>query len=250
MIASDKSFGVKWTSSSRSVTGNVRQVNEDACLELPAIGLWVVADGMGGHNAGDVASRAIVDALAEIHPSPRPGAFVDQIEDTLSRVNRLLYDRSIDGSSSGLCGSTVAVLAVCGTYAVCLWAGDSRIYRRRDISLEQVTRDHSELQEAVDNGASGASADAPAANIITRAVGGTVDLVLDTELREVGDGDSYLICSDGLYRELPDADLASHLRLGPEEACVSLVDQALRGACADNATAVVVSFSRTGSLSS
>jgi serine/threonine protein phosphatase PrpC len=249
MIASDKSVGLKWTSSSRSVTGNVRQVNEDACLELPAIGLWVVADGMGGHNAGDVASRAIVDALAEIHPSPRPGTFVDQIEDTLSRVNRVLYERSIDGSSSGLCGSTVAVLAVCGTYAVCLWAGDSRIYRRHDMSLEQVTRDHSELQEAVDNGTSGA-ADAPAANIITRAVGGTIDLVLDMELREVGDGDSFLICSDGLYRELPDADLSAHLRLGPEEACVSLVDQALRGACVDNVTAVVVAFSRPESPSS
>jgi serine/threonine protein phosphatase PrpC len=250
MIASDKSFGVKWTSSSRSVTGNVRQVNEDACLEVPAIGLWVVADGMGGHNAGDVASRAIVDALAGMHPSPRPGAFVDQIEDTLSRVNRELYDRSLEGSSSGLCGSTVALLAVCGTYAICLWAGDSRIYRRRQMSLEQVTRDHSELQEAADNGSSGDSSDVPAANIITRAVGGTAELVLDAELRELGDGDTYLICSDGLYREMLDADLGAFLRLSPEDACVSLIDRALRGACIDNATAVVVSFSRTGSHSS
>src|ERR1700694_1600983 len=176
MIVKSNSLGFMWTSSSRSVTGNVRKINEDTCLELPAIGLWAVADGMGGHNAGDVASRAIVDALATIGPSPRPSAFVDQIEDTLSKVNHQLYERSMDGSSTGLCGSTVAGLAVCGSYLVSLWAGDSRIYRHHETLLEQVTRDHSELQEAVDDRRSGKSIKAAAANVITRAVGGTADL--------------------------------------------------------------------------
>ena len=233
-----------WTSSSRSVTGNVRQVNEDACLELPASGLWAVADGMGGHTAGDVASRAVVDALAAIRPDSRPSSFIDQIEDCLSEVNSQLYGRSTDATSTGPCGSTVAVLTVIGAYVACLWAGDSRIYRRRGALLEQVTRDHSEVQEAADHVRSFAAGTGPAANVITRAVGGTADLTLDMELREIGAGDSYLICSDGLYREVPDADLARHLRKAPDEACASLVEQALRGQCSDNVTLVAVSFDR------
>jgi serine/threonine protein phosphatase PrpC len=233
-----------WTSSSRSVTGHVRQVNEDACLELPASGLWAVADGMGGHNAGDVASRAVIDALAAIQPSSRPSSFIDQIEDCLCEVNRSLRDRRVDEKSAGLCGSTVAVLSVIGAYAACLWAGDSRIYRRRGVSLEQVTRDHSEVQEAADHGRSFAAGTGPAANVITRAVGGTAELILDMELREIRDGDSYLICSDGLVREVPEADLARHLGKRPEEACASLVDQALQGPCSDNVTLVAVSFER------
>jgi serine/threonine protein phosphatase PrpC len=229
-----------WASASETTVGNVRQINEDARLDLPAAGLWVVADGMGGHSAGDVASRMIVESLGDFRPDARPSAVIDDIEVRLSRVNRVLYDLSL--TKGAVSGSTVAALATFDRFAACLWAGDSRIYRLRGLALEQVTRDHSEVQELAD---SGRQIDAdPASNVITRAVGGAMELSLDVEIRELQDGDAYLICSDGLYRELPDSDIAWHLRRPPHDACAAMIEQALRGTCSDNVTAVVVKFRR------
>lgn len=234
---------ITWTSSGRSEIGNVRAVNEDACLDLAAQGIWAVADGMGGHDAGDVASRTVIAALSSVTPNARPSIFIAHIEECLSKVNRALYDRSVD-TAAGICGTTVAVLAAFDVYVACLWAGDSRIYCRHGKSLELITRDHSKVREAIDSGGFGATGILPGANIITRAVGGTADLVLDVELREICNGDTYLICTDGLYRGMSDSDLTAHLCKEPQAACDALIEQALQGPCDDNATAVTVAFRR------
>ncbi len=233
---------MRWYSSGLTVVGNVRKANEDSMLDLPAAGIWVVADGMGGHNAGDVASRMIVESLSAVRPAERPGAFVEEIEERVRAVNRTLYERSL-APSGGLCGSTIVVLAAFDRYVVCLWAGDSRIYRMRGGVLEQVTRDHSEVQELVDQGRTDEAA-AGANNVITRAVGGTEDLALDIELREVADGDQYMLCSDGLYRELTAEHIAAHMSAEPEDASRAMIDQALSGTCADNVSVVTVRFIR------
>jgi type VI secretion system protein ImpM len=236
-----------WRSASATSQGNVRTHNEDALLELPAAGLWAVADGMGGHNAGDVASRMIVEALCGVTRRERFSELVDDVEDRLCAVNEQLYRASLAGSG-GVCGSTVAVLLAFGAHCLSVWAGDSRIYRSRAGALTCITRDHTEVQAMLDEGVlDPAAADRHAAqNVITRAVGGGQDLYLDIELRELQHRDRYLLCSDGLYKELPEEQLAAVLAANdPQGACRALLKQALSGVCSDNVSVVAVEFSRT-----
>jgi len=236
-----------WRSASATSIGNVRSHNEDSILELPEAGLWVVADGMGGHNAGDVASRMIVEALANFARRAPPSALLDEVEDRLREVNGRLFDTSLE-SGKGMSGSTVAALLAFDQHCVAIWAGDSRVYRSREGSLLQLTRDHSEVQEMLDGGVLTAETmgEHAASNVITRAVGGSQELFLDLELRELRNHDRYLLCSDGLYRELSEADMAHHLTGNdPEGACRALMKQALGGACSDNVSAIVVQFTRS-----
>jgi type VI secretion system protein ImpM len=233
-----------WRSAAATNKGNVRSHNEDSVLDLPRAGLWVVADGMGGHNAGDVASRMIVEALAGLSRRTPPSALLDDLEDRLARVNDELYSSSLI-NNAGMSGSTIAALLAFDRHCVSLWAGDSRVYRSRGGAFVQVTRDHSEVQELLDVGSPGAVA-AAASNVITRAVGGARELHLDIELRELRHRDRYLLCSDGLYRELADSDMSHHVAANdPEGACKALLKQALGGVCSDNISAVVVEFSGT-----
>ncbi len=219
-----------WRSAAATSVGNVRAHNEDAVLELPATGLWVVADGMGGHNAGDVASRMIVEALCTVGRPRQLSELLDGVEKRLRTVNERLFQGSLEGGGETT-GSTVAALLAFDAYCVSVWAGDSRIYCLQDRSLTCVTRDHSESESS---------------NVITRAVGGSEDLYLDLELRELADGDRYLLCSDGLYRELSEVDLSRHLaQEDVSVACRSLLSQALAGPCKDNVSMVVVEFTKT-----
>ena len=235
-----------WRSASVTSQGNVRTHNEDAVLELPAAALWAVADGMGGHNAGDVASRMIVEALCAVTRRERPSELLDDVEDRMQLVNERLYRRSL--ADGALCGSTVAVLLAFDGYCLSLWAGDSRIYRSRAGTLSCVTRDHSEVQAMIDEGIlDAAEAGRPnAQNIITRAVGGAESLYLDLELRRLEHRDRYLICSDGLYKEVAEDRLGALLAANdPAGACRSLLKEALGGVCSDNVSAIVIEFSRT-----
>ena len=233
-----------WRSAAATSQGNVRGHNEDAVLDRPDVGLWVVADGMGGHNAGDVASSMIVQAFAEFARGASPSAQLNDVEDRLRAVNERLYRTSLD-SQAGMSGSTIVALLAFERHCLSIWAGDSRVYRSREGSLEQITHDHSEAQELRDGG-HGALPEALASNVITRAVGGSQELFLDVELRELRNHDRYLLCSDGLYRELSDADMAHHLTGNdPEGACKALMKQALSGTCSDNVSAIVVQFSGT-----
>ena len=139
-------------------------------------------------------------------------------------------------------GSTIVALLALERHCLSIWAGDSRVYRSRDGLLEQVTRDHSEAEELRDEG--GASLpDIMQSNVITRAVGGSQELFLDIELRELRNQDRFLLCSDGLYRELSDADLSRHLSGNdPEGACKALMSTRSSGTCSDNVSSIVVQF--------
>lgn len=235
--------GFTWRSAAATSTGNVRSHNEDSILDLPASGLWVVADGMGGHNAGDVASGMIVSALSTMPRLSAPSAQLDAVEDRLREVNYQLYRSSLN-NHAGMSGSTIVALLALEKHCLAIWAGDSRVYRSRNGAFEQVTRDHSEAQEMIDGGVGPEAA--AASNVITRAVGGSPELFLDIELRELRANDRFLLCSDGLYRELSETDMACHVTGNdPEGACKALVKDALSGPCSDNVSAIVVQFNAT-----
>jgi type VI secretion system protein ImpM len=232
--------GFSWRSFAATSTGNVRGHNEDAILDRPDVGLWVVADGMGGHNNGGVASSMIVESLSSLEPASSPSGWLNDIEDRLLEVNARLYQGSVD-NQAGMSGSTLVALLAFERHCLSIWAGDSRAYRSREGALEQITRDHSEEQEMLDGGS---PSEAVSSNVITRAVGGSKELFLDIELRELRNHDRYLLCSDGLYRELSGADMAHHLTGNdPEGACKALMKQALSGKCSDNVSVIVVQFS-------
>ncbi len=219
-----------WDSAVATSKGNVRQHNEDAVIELPEVGLWAVADGMGGHQAGDVASAAIAAALSSIRRHAQPSVLIDDVEDRLSAVNDRLYKESL--ARGAVIGSTVAMLVALERHAIALWAGDSRIYRARGGEVVQLTRDHSEVQQMIDEGslAPEAAARHASANVITRAVGGAAELALDLQLMELADADAYLLCTDGLYRELSSATLTRSLqRRNPGKTCAKLIELALAG---------------------
>ncbi len=234
---SDSRF--EWTSYCISHVGRVREVNEDACLSLPEKGLWVVADGMGGHDAGDVASWMVVDALRDVGGYDRFSEFVDDVEQRLQRVNTQLVEKAREIAAEATIGSTVVVLLAWGNHSVCLWAGDSRLYRYRGGRLVQLTRDHSEVEELIERGiVSRQNAGShQLANVITRAVGAGSELFLDAELSEVMAGDRYLLCSDGLNKEVSDREIRECMATpNAEKICETLVNTALRRGCRDNIT--------------
>src|SRR5690606_28690881 len=171
---------VRWTSHAVSHVGTVRKINEDACLDLPAAGLWAVADGMGGHSSGDVASRSIVTALQALPATDSLAMLADHVEDALERVNTELRELA-ESASRHTIGSTVVVLAIRRRHALIAWAGDSRVYRLREGRLEQLTQDHAIVEDMVEIGLiSREEALAhPQANRITRAVGAMEALYLD-----------------------------------------------------------------------
>ena len=233
----------EWTSAALSNAGLVRSVNEDAILNAPELGLWAVADGMGGHDAGDVASRMIVESLERLSANDEPDVFLGIVESCLQDVNSQLFDLATD--SSRTIGSTVVALLAFRRYCLCLWAGDSRVYRLRDGKLEQITRDHSQVEELIALGEIERE-DAekhPMANVITRAVGGSSRLHLDANLQPLKNRDRILLCSDGLYKDIGPEDVLEGMNQSdPERACKRLIELALRGGGGDNISVAVIDF--------
>lgn len=230
-----------WQSAAESHRGNRRKSNEDSVLCRPDVALWAVADGMGGHMAGDVASQAITDTLGRLPLAGQLADNVDRVEDALLSVNDELRLHSRTQCQGGTVGSTVVTLLAQGEVGVVLWAGDSRLYRLRGGRLEQVTRDHNPVSDLLDSGSvSEAEALAADTNIITRAVGGQASLNLDVAVFDVCSGDTLLLCSDGLYRELDDEALKETLAGDAVDGVVRrLLDRALDGAARDNVSLVV-----------
>ncbi|TCW84331.1 serine/threonine protein phosphatase [Burkholderia sp. SRS-46] len=229
-------------SASRTDVGHVREINEDDCLALPQRGLWAVADGMGGHSAGDLASRTIVHGLARLAVPATLADFVAAARAALVAVNAQLRTSATE-CGVRMIGSTVAVLLASGRQCAWLWAGDSRIYLYRDAHLTQLTLDHTQVAELQAQGHLSAeeARHHPAQHLITRAVGATERLQLDEGRIDVRDGDMFLLCSDGLSNEMEDADIAAALACGDcELATGMLVEHALREGGRDNITAIVI----------
>jgi serine/threonine protein phosphatase PrpC len=246
-MSADTIFG--WNSSSRSDVGNERQVNEDACLDLPARGLWVVADGMGGHAAGDVASQMLVSKLTGVDSHDKFSELVNDVEERVLEVNRRLHEMSFEGDEPKVMGSTLAALIAFEKYVICMWVGDSRVYRLREGELlTRLTTDHSEVEELIATGTlnEASALDHPSANVVTRAVGGLEHVYVDLELDELEDKDRYLICSDGLFKDLSEEEIEELLGEGScVDACHTLIDTVLERECADNVTVVVVEFNES-----
>lgn len=236
----------RWVSGAATDKGRVRAANQDAYLDRPDLGIWAVADGMGGHSEGALASRAIVEALAQV---PRPrflGTSVRTIREVLERVNARLLEQAAARPDGDLIGSTIVILIALGQHCAILWVGDSRAYRLRDGDLTPVTVDHSQVQALIDGGllTHEAAEDHPLSNVLLRAVGSEGDLVVDGRIERLAAGDRYLLCSDGLYRELDPGTLAAMLGSAPPaDVAHSLVHQACEHGGRDNVTAVVVDFS-------
>ncbi|HEY8608950.1 MAG TPA: protein phosphatase 2C domain-containing protein [Noviherbaspirillum sp.] len=230
----------RWTSCSCSHVGLVRQVNEDACLEQADRGLWAVADGMGGHTLGDLASRLVVESLNQLPPAANLEKFMLDARDRLQTVNRQLRGEAA-ARGVRIIGSTVAALLAHGSRFGCLWAGDSRIYLYRDQRLQRLTRDHSQIEEMKARGNLGDDDVLAhvARNLITRAVGVADVLELDERVMELNDGDVFLLCSDGLSNEVSEQELSEVLEDGNcEQATRLLVDLALQRGGHDNISVV------------
>ena len=208
--------------------------NEDALVDRPEIGLWAVADGAGGHAAGDVASGMIADALRVVQ------ADVAQVRQAIERTNVALREEARGRGPRVVIASTVVVLLALGERFECLWAGDSRAYLLRGGVLRQITRDHSLVQELLEAGAIGPEEveGHPRGNVITRAVGADDELALDQVSGGLMAADRLLLCSDGLCKTLADEAMAG-LMAGAAPAR-ALVAAALAAGAGDNVTAVVV----------
>lgn len=233
---------ITWTSASATDVGAKRKINEDALLDRPELGLWVVADGMGGHAAGDVASNAVIHPLQQIERDATLPDFVDAVETAFMTVNQQLRDYARDQLGGRTVGSTVVSLILSQRAGVCLWAGDSRLYRLRGGQLTRLSRDHSAVQEMVEAGViTQAEADRhPKSNVITRAVGGAETLYVDSAVFSPEAGDTYLLCSDGLYNEVAQDSIRRKLVLPAEEAIRKLIDEALDNGGRDNISLVIV----------
>jgi protein phosphatase len=229
-------------SSARSDAGRVREINEDACLDQPGPGRWAVADGMGGHAVGDLASRLVIDALSRLAAPINLKALLADARTRLQAANRQLRDEAARRQVQRI-GSTVVVLLACDRFCGYLWAGDSRIYLYRGGQLRQLTRDHSQVEQLKSLGiiTDEEARHHPAQHMITRAVGATETLELDDDAIEVADGDVFLLCSDGLSNELSDDEIVAVLTTAePQNASEELVERALARGGRDNITAVVV----------
>ncbi len=225
--------------------GRVRETNEDAALALP--GVYLLADGMGGHDCGELASEAALTTLAAVSSG-------DDQDTTRSALDGLLLDAqqaigAIDGDSGRRAGTTTTGVVVVTQGDQLYWLivniGDSRTYLYRGAELDQLTTDHSQVQEFVDAGfltPEQARVD-PRRNVITRALGaGMVEPAADYFSAPVLPGDTILVCSDGLTGELPDSEIADILAeaTSPQAATEALVEAALALGAHDNVTVIVV----------
>jgi serine/threonine protein phosphatase Stp1 len=221
--------------------GCVRQVNEDAILVLPDHQIFVVSDGMGGHEGGDFASRAVVDAIAVLPPDLPANQKFGQIRAALSAAHGQVLAEAQRRSAT--MGATVVCLVLSDDHFGTLWAGDSRLYRLRQGVIDLLTTDHSLVAAFVEAGQLSwdEAGNHPQANAITRAVGVGEVLELDRIHGELQSGDRFLLCSDGLNKYATIAELGRMISNVPIEVVTDqLIEMVLTRGGADNVSVIVV----------
>ena len=236
--------------------GRRRTSNEDAFYLDDRLGLYVVADGMGGHAAGEVASQEAVETVYGMvkRGVKDLGVLVDPLDEQVARKAQRLLESAIqaatymvfsiaelDKGKTGM-GTTISALLVLGTYAVTGQVGDSRIYQTRGDTVEQLTEDHTLIAWQIKQGliTPAEAKMSPHRNVITRAVGNREYVEVDTRLVPLRRGDRLLLCSDGLHGYLRDSDVAPIIALGGEAGVKKFIDLANERGGKDNITAIIV----------
>ena len=228
---------------SRTDVGLKRKINEDSVFVDSRRGLWAVADGMGGHESGEVASGMVAAALRDLPDCDGLDMLVGEAVAALQDVNRELIDlaRSTDRDRS--IGTTIVGLAIEEGRFRCFWAGDSRAYQVRQEQITRLSRDHSLVQDLVDAGmikpeeAEGHEN----SNVITRAVGVRENLEVDTVGGDARPGDLFLLASDGLTRLVDDNEIVQELGRGSlEDAATRLVETVLARGAPDNVSLIAI----------
>jgi serine/threonine protein phosphatase PrpC len=222
--------------------GKVREANEDSLLARPDVGLWVVADGMGGHGGGDLASSAVVAALATIDAADSAAQLLARFEERIVVVNSDLRALA-KARATDVIGTTIAAILVYEAHYACVWCGDSRAYLLRGGALTQISRDHSEVQELLDLGLlePNEAKTWPRRNVITKALGVVDQAALDIRDGPILVGDRFLLCSDGLTNHVEDSEIAALLGADdPQKACSRLITLTLQRGAFDNVSVVIV----------
>ena len=227
--------------------GMVRTRNEDGLLARPEVGLWAVADGMGGHDDGDVASALVIDSLGTIGSTSSAAELLAQCEDRVAAAHGQLVE--IGRRNGGIVGTTIAILLIHESDYACVWSGDSRIYLVRDGGITLQSRDHTEVQDLVSEGllTPDEARNWPRKNAITRAVGVSADLELEIRNGTLQTGDRLVLCSDGLTGHVEDHEILREAGAGDvQQACDALIALTLARGATDNVTVIVVDYQPNG----
>ena len=232
----------------RTDTGLIRKQNEDAAWYDEKRAIYAVADGMGGHLAGEVASQLAIDAVKDMVANHRtPG--IRALKEMVHAAHEAIYAHAQAHSECAGMGTTLTVLWRGGNYAYIAHVGDSRIYRLRDGQLERITQDHSLVEELVRAGliTSEQARTHPRRNVITRALGTEGENEPDLLVSDIQKGDLFLLCSDGLNSMIDDEAIVRTLKeCSMERAADSLIEQALAAGGRDNVTVLLCSFQGKG----
>lgn len=225
-------------SAAKTHIGLIRTVNEDRLLDRPDAGLWAVADGMGGHDGGDVAATIAIRALESCANRDSP-LTIDSVMFALAEANDAIRNGT---RSTGISGCTIAGLFVCAGSFTVFWMGDSRVYRFRQGQLELLTHDHSMVQDMVDAKllTHAQAKTHPKANVVTRALGVSGDARPDVVTGGIERGDRFLLCTDGLWGMLERDVLIDHMTMTPDRAVSGLTVVALNAGGRDNLAMIIV----------
>jgi len=223
------------TSSGLTDIGTVRKKNEDAFLEMPEAGLWCVADGMGGHYSGEIASQRIIEVLRQLGERYKGKELIKRVPNVLNAVNAEMRILARNIADNAIIGSTVVVLVLEGDGYHCFWTGDSRCYLWRENQLKQITRDHCASQvEGVKS------------NQLTQAIGAFDEFYVDLETGLLFEGDTFLLCTDGLTKVFDNQMLADRLQHPyVDEVNEDFISEALTAGARDNVTSVILSLEYT-----
>jgi protein phosphatase len=224
--------------------GRVREHNEDSYLVRPDVGIWTVADGMGGHAAGEVASAAVIEALGVIDQRPASAAeLLAFCEERVIAANHHINE--IARERGEVLGTTVVALLIYNKHYACVWSGDSRIYLVRDGAIQQVSRDHTEAEELIAQGVlnEDEARSWPRRNIVTRAIGVHEHPEMDIQNGVLRANDTFVLCSDGLTEHVSDREILACVRDNlPQKACDDLIALTLQRGAVDNVTVIVVRY--------
>jgi serine/threonine protein phosphatase PrpC len=237
------------TSNGVTHTGHVRTRNEDSILLLPEENLWIVADGMGGHQAGDFASQTITQNLGLFKQQQSVDDSILLLEENVINSNTIIRRKSEKLGKTVTIGSTVVCLHIWRNYAFAFWAGDSRLYRFRNNNFERLTEDHSYVEELVKMGKIEArdAESHPAANVVLKAVGIDDTLRMDFDYFELLKDDIYIMCSDGLYKDLEDEKIKPVIQANTDDMdslAQALLVSSLNAGGTDNTSIITLKISQ------